>query len=331
MNGLQISKRISRALSNTPESAALHIAAVTGAKQIVQSLNTTATGLRNVRQSAEDQLGALIGTVNSNLEQIGLLNRQIQIFKAGSQNASALEDQRETLIDEVAAIIPLRQQYISDGTVKLMTREGIVLATTQSRQLEFTARPIITPDMEYAGGTGALSGLSVEGIDITPGGGGAQAVRGGALAGLFEVRDTIAPEVQLQLDALAADLIERFETPGLDATLAPGSPGLFTDAGAVLNTADTLGLSSTIAVNTVVDPDAGGDPVLMRDGLGATAPGPVSDATFATAMLGALTLGRDATTIPGLTGSRSSADMVAALSEYRAVASVSAEAGKCQP
>ncbi|MEZ5885404.1 MAG: hypothetical protein R3D56_00660 [Paracoccaceae bacterium] len=40
------------------------------------------------------------------------------------------------------------------------------------------------------------------------------------------VRDELAPEIQMQIDALARDLMERFEALGVDPTPAPGQPAL---------------------------------------------------------------------------------------------------------
>lgn len=314
-----------RSLADTPESGALQLNAVLAAGDIVGKFNALADRTRDIRQSAEGEIAQLVGTMNSNLEEIARLNRQIQVFKSGSRDASALEDRRESLVDEVASILPVKTQRMSDGTVTMMTREGIVLATTQTAKLEFSARPIVTPDMEYAGGSGILSGLTIDGVNVTPGGGGPQAIAGGALAGLFDVRDRIAPEFQAQIDAMAADLAGRFETAGLDPTTAPGSAGLFTDTGSPINSADILGLSSRIALNAAIDPAANGDPARMRDGLGAAAPGPSSNAAFPAAMLDALTESRTAGAIPGLSGLRSGAEIAAAFSELRSSARITSE------
>ena len=84
---------------------------------------------------------------------------------------------------------------------------------------------------------------------------------------------------QADLDAVARDLIERFETPGLDATVALGDPGLFTDDGVAFNPVDELGLAGRITVNALVDSAQGGESWRLRDGLGAAVPGLPGDAS----------------------------------------------------
>ncbi len=312
-------------LADNPESAALQLDVVLSAKDIASKFASVAENARQVRQNADDEIGSLVTRVNRNLEQIADLNTRIRTFGIGGRDASALEDQRELLLDEVASIVPVRTQYLDDGTATVMTKEGHILATTVPERIEFTSKPIITPDMVYADGTGILSGLTINGLDITPGGSAAQQVQGGALAGLFAVRDEMVPEFQAQIDAMAADLVDRFETGGLDATLAPGASGLFTDAGAVLDPLATEGLSSRLAVNAAVDPEAGGETWRLRDGLGATAPGPESNADLPFAMIDILSEARDASTIAGLGGDRTSLQAVAAYSELRATAQFAAE------
>ena len=67
---------------------------------------------------------------------------------------------------------------------------------------------------------------------------------GGRLAGLFQLLDVLAPEMQVRADAVARDLIERFADPAVDATLGPGDPGLFTDAGSALFLPTSLALQA---------------------------------------------------------------------------------------
>ncbi len=104
-----------------------------------------------------------------------------------------------------------------------------------------------------------------------------QMLGGGALAAEFAIRDESAPRVQAQLDGLARDVIERFQDSGVDPSLAPGAPGLFTDAGGIYAAGNEAGLASRIAVNSLVDPDAGGEAWRLRDGLGAVVPGATGD------------------------------------------------------
>lgn len=314
-----------RTLAETPELEPRQVAAAVAASDLAAKFNQISTESTRIRQSADDEIARLVTEVNSALTSIARLNRQIQIFAASGRDTSALVDQRESLIDKVAAVIPIRENRREGGVVELTTAQGLALVDTRARQLAFTASPVITPALRYDGGSGALSGLTLDGVDITPGGPGSQAVAGGAIAGHFAVRDMIAPAVSDRADALAAEVIGRLSAPGIDPTLPPGAPGLFTDDGAALDPANITGLAGRLRVNAAVDVGNGGDPSLLRDGLGATAPGPAASPTLPRAMLDAMTAPAGTTAIPGLAGSRSIAEAADMISELTAVERVSAE------
>jgi flagellar hook-associated protein 1 FlgK len=314
-----------RQLAETPELAPRQAAAAAAASDVAMKLNQISTESARVRQTADDEIARQVTEVNSALGKIAGLNRQIQVFGSSGRDTASLIDQRERLIDRVAAIVPIREQMRPDGVTELTTAQGLVLVNTRAQQIEFTPSPVITPAMRFDGGAGALGGLSLNGVDITPGGPGRQAVTGGALAGLFAVRDHIAPEFSDRADALAADLIGRLTAPGLDPTLAPGDPGLFTDAGAAHDPANLAGLAGRIRLNAAADPRAGGDPALLRDGLGAADPGAAANGALPRAMLDALTAPAAAIPIPGLSAALSLARAAEGFAELTASGRVSAE------
>jgi flagellar hook-associated protein 1 FlgK len=288
-------------------------------------MNQISTESARVRQTADADITRQVTEVNDSLGKIARLNRQIQIFASSGRDTASLIDQRERLIDRVASIVPIREHARADGVVELTTAQGLTLADTRAREIQFTPSPIITAPMRYDGGAGALSGLTLNGVDITPGGPGSQAIAGGALAGQFAIRDDIAPQVSDRADALAADLIGRLAASGVDPTLAPGAPGLFTDNGAAYDPLTLTGLAGRIQLNAAVDPDAGGDPALIRDGLGATAPGPVTNGDLPRALLDALTATGSVTMVPGLPAGLSFAGAAAGLVELTAFNRVSTE------
>lgn len=109
--------------------------------------------------------------------------------------------------------------------------------------------------------------------------------------------------------------MSRFEDPSVDTTLAVGDPGLFTDNGTALDLTVIEGLAGRLNLNTLVDPDTGGNPALLRDGLQAVAPGPLASDTVARAMLDALTDARPAGAIPGLDGNLSASQLASGITE----------------
>jgi len=290
-----------RSLSQTPESQPLQAQVLDAAKALTSAFHQLAADVQSTRQNADAKIAEQVDFVNSALKQIEKLNSEITTASAGGRDATALEDQRKVLIDKISEVLPVKEVRRSDGKIGLITTEGAVLIAETARELSFTPTNAITPDLTF--GAGDLSGLTVGTTELTPGGSGVFAVNKGVLAGLFNVRDEIAPEFQMQIDGLARDVIERFE--GVDPTLMPGDPGLFTDAGAAFNPATEIGLSGRIAVNATVDPDLGGAVWRLRDGIGAVAEGAAGNANIILAMLDSLTALRTPPAGTGLSGTLS--------------------------
>ena len=105
-----------------------------------------------------------------------------------------------------------------------------------------------------------------------------------------------ARQRRARLDAVARDLVERFDDPAVDPTLAPGAAGLFTDVGAAFDPATRSGLPAGSPSTRPSIPPRGGDLWRLRDGLGAAAPGPAGSALSLAALAAALHADR----LPGL-------------------------------
>jgi len=101
-------------------------------------------------------------------------------------------------------------------------------------------------------------------------GSGAGLFDGGTLGALCELRDRIAPQVQSEMDAYAADLIDRFQSLMPASALDAAGNGVFVDSGAGAGTGTQVGLAGRLAVNAAVDPSVGGAVWRLRDGLAAT-------------------------------------------------------------
>lgn len=278
-------ERSLRDLANQPANGAAQIVAVDSAKQLARALNFLSKSVQSIRQDADRAIGDAVVQVNAALKQIESLNAQIERASTAKRDASALLDERDRQIDFVNREVPVRTLIRENGRVDLITQEGVPLIAGQARQLSFAPRPVVTADDTLA--NGALSGLSVDGVSITPGAGG-RAISGGAIAGRFAVRDEIAVDASADIDAFAAGLINRVSTPGLDPSAPPGAPGLFTDAGAPLNSPYGPGLASRFAVNAAVDPEQGGNAARLRDGLYAQTPGSAGSNALLVGLIDAL-------------------------------------------
>ncbi|QYX57077.1 flagellar hook-associated protein FlgK [Roseovarius sp. SCSIO 43702] len=272
------------------------------AGELARTFRAVSTEIQGQRESAEAAIATSVATLNRSLEQVSDLNSEIQAALRGGFDHSALEDQRQVVIDRISSIVPVRETAREDGAVGLVSTGGAILLDRRPARFDFTPANAIVADMTVTGG--GLSQVLVNGEPVPTGGKGGP-LRGGELAALFEIRDTHAVAVQDALDAVARGLVERFAAPSVDATLTPGDPALFTDGGQPFDSADETGLASRLDLNALVDPDRGGASWRLRDGLGAAAPGQTGDASILAAMRDALAV-RSPLGAPGAGGATAS-------------------------
>lgn len=252
-------------------------------------LNEAQDQVSDVRSVADRNIAQSVENLNLMLSQVASLNRDIVTADVNGHDISGFHDQRQELIDRVAEMVPVRTIQQEHGAILLMTRRGATLADHNSAKLSFTKANTIMPHM--TGMNGMLDTISVNGdpVDMLSG---TSVLAGGSLEALFQIRDQGSLEMQAHLDSIALELAERFSDLPADTTSGPGMPGLFTDAGARAMTANEVGLSGRLSVNSNVDPKQGGFAWRVRSGLNAGAPNEAGNGGVLTNMLDALTENR---------------------------------------
>ncbi|WP_226780092.1 flagellar hook-associated protein FlgK [Oceaniglobus trochenteri] len=292
----QLEGRLVEAASR-PDSEVRLQSVVAAARDLSSRINDIGDGLQAERGAADKAIADDVRLLNTTLAEIRDLNAGIARH-SGTGDANALKDQRQVLIDRISEVVPIRSIPRDRDAVALMTVGGQIILDGQAAEFGFTRANAVTPDMTL--GAGQLSGLTLDGkpIEMNTHGG---RMDGGRLAASFALRDQLAPEAQGYLDNLARDLIERFESSGLDPTRGPGDPGLFTENGAALSATPAVGLAQRLRLNALVDPDQGGSATRLRDGLGAMVPGPVGESGLLQSLADAL--GETRPTVLGLSTS----------------------------
>ncbi|KIC10347.1 flagellar hook protein FlgK [Leisingera sp. ANG-M1] len=263
------------------------------ANTLADSISRTAEGLRDLRIVADNAIGAQVDKVNQALKEIEKLNARIMVVEAGGMDAVSMHDQRDQLIDQINEIIPVNVVQRDNGQLSLYSAGGVMLLDHKASELTFTPSRDIMPHMTL--GNGLLSGIEVNGrsIDTSTDG----PLRGGTLTAQFEIRDVTAVEAQEDLDAMAADLIERFQDPALDATIGATDAGIFTDDGAFFDPVNTVGISNRIDLNNLVALDGAAETWRFRDGLYAAGQGDPGDSSLLQAYSDALNTNRTVSSI----------------------------------
>ena len=275
--------------NSRPDSNARLTSVVTAAGELTRHLNTISDEIQSQRMQADADLATQIDLLNTSLEQVEDLNVQIFQMQNSGRDTSGLQDQRQLVIDTIAELVPVQEVARDGGKVALFTTSGAVLLEDTAAEIGFTPTGFIAPDMSLT--AGSLSGVTINTVPISTTGSFVP-LGGGSIGALFDVRDQLMPEAQEAIDAVSRDLVDRFEDLTVDTTRTATDPGFFTDAGAVLDPLDEIGLAGRISVNALADPSQGGDAWRVRDGMMAAAPGAPGDSSLINRMIEATTASR---------------------------------------
>lgn len=235
--------------------------------------------LQQARDQADGRIANDIDILNRTLGAIARLNDDIQRQTITGGDPHALTDQRQVLIDQVAAILPVTEIPRRDGRVMLLGADGTILLDREAASFSFvrTMQPRADERAEVGGVATIALGSRQLGAD-------AKLFGSGSLGAALELRDRTAPQLQDQLDVLAAELVDRFAQADVDPTLPSGQQGLFVDQ----SVTPAQGSAGTLALNPAIDPTQPATVSRLRDGLYASVPGPVGENGQLARLLGAL-------------------------------------------
>lgn len=252
------------------------------ASSLTGRLNDAEADIQVQRMQADRQIASAVDTLNTSLNQIVTLNEKIVEANVNGRNTSSFLDQRQSLIDQVSELIPVREMRRSHDSISLVSANGMMLIDHSAINIEFSKSNLIMPHMLVENGD--LGTLQIDGDQYNLGDDNGP-LSGGRLQALFELRDKSSVQLQSQLDAFALDLSARFQDLPSDILAPPSSPGLFTDNGALANAIDELGLAGRLKVNVGVDPAEGGELWRLRGGLHALSETPKGEAALVSDMI----------------------------------------------
>lgn len=274
-----------RELSGDPAASYLQSAAVDAAQDVADGLNEAADRVLDERTRLDGAIGDAVDRVNVLLGEVERYNAEIKRGIALLSDTTELDSARSAVVNELSEYVGLQAIPQDDGGLLLLTSTGFVLVDDFAVTLDFNAVGAVTAAMDLDGAApNGISDLRINGQDVTPGSAPQQVITNGRLSALFDARDRTTVTAQNQLDALARDLIARFDntlSPGVEPAIAAGDPGLFSVA---FGAAADPGVASQISLNPLV----AADQTELRDGIGVV--GAVSgDNTHVLALLDAFT------------------------------------------
>ncbi|MCE1236214.1 MAG: flagellar hook-associated protein FlgK [Hyphomicrobiales bacterium] len=225
-------------LASQPDSTAAQIEVVNSATVLAQTLNSLSSSVTDLSNSVSTSISEGVDQVNTLTQQISDLNKQIVLAQSQNADTTGLQDARDQAILSLSNYVGVDAQPMSDGTVRVTTTGGLTLVdNAQATQLTLGGDGKI----RVASSTG--TGADVIGTGL---------VTSGSLAGLVEVRDTILPQVQDQLDQVAAGLASALSDTTTAGTAATsGTQAGYSIDASDLSSGNTLTLTYTdTATNT---------------------------------------------------------------------------------
>lgn len=255
-----------QALNTSPDSYATRATVVSRAQQIATGLNSLTREVQALRQEAETQMSNAVDQLNLSLTALQKVTQKLADVSGGEASRATLMDQRDRLVSDIAQYIDVRVDYRADGTVALMTRNGVGLLDGNAVKFSFhpagamSADKLASNDPAQNGvGRILISTMSGSQIDVVQ----QNVAQSGTLAALVELRDKTLVAAQSQLDEIAAGLAQALSTinvAGDEASVGTQS-GYELDLGGIRNGNDfTLnytagGASRSIKVVRVDQPD----------------------------------------------------------------------------
>lgn len=246
------------AYAASPGSTSVAGAVLTAAQNMAAGLNQASATVASVRETADQNMTAAVADINSQLASFQTINDSIVKGLATGADVSDLQDQRDTILQSLSKDIGVSTVSQSNGGMAIYTDSGAVL-------FDVTARSVTMQATSAYSASTVGAAVYVDGVPVT-GANATMPIQSGALAGLADLRDNVAPQYQAQLDSIAGGLINAFAET--NQSTGGQLPGLFTYSGATALPGSSLiaGLSGAIAVSSAVDPSQGGSLNLIRDG-----------------------------------------------------------------
>lgn len=228
-------------LGTNPTSSTVRSAVRQQSANLTDKFKQLASGLDAFRQEIEGRISTGVVEINSMLEGIADINRQIVTQEAGGGAANDLIDSRARLINKLAEVIPIQTRNQPNGSI-LVRSSGVGLVDG-----------VYPLEVEVREAGGVITIGTTGGANITP--------ASGSLNALMDVANTDIPGMRQVLDDLAATIVSEVNASHVTGTSPAGTTGVnfFDPTG---TTATSINLSADVLAS--LDAISAGTP----DGVG---------------------------------------------------------------
>lgn len=185
----------------SPNNALEHTEVVRRAQDVTEQLQQMSVSIQDLRLQADQKLSDIAVEINSLVNEIDTLNDDIIASGSVSRETSDLEDQRDLKVTRLSELIDIRYFSRSDGDLVVFTSNGRTLVDTVPPSITHVSASAVTPTTTHS--EGDFGGFFI-GSSENPANDATTDIRDGQAKGLIDIRDTVLPNLQSQIDELAA-------------------------------------------------------------------------------------------------------------------------------
>lgn len=225
-------------LASSPSSSSDKSSVVTAASNLASGISSLSSTIQTLRTQASSDIGTTVTAINSDLNTLQSLNSQIAAARSTGADTSTLEDQRDTTLADLSSKMGVQSYVNSSGQLMVYDQAGDQLLGDQgATTLTYANNGQLSAATSYPG---QISGIMVGGKDIT------SSVTTGELGGLIQLRDSILPAQQDQLDQLATTLISTANAATNAGTASPPPSSLTSDG--TVSASDSFSATGTVRI-----------------------------------------------------------------------------------
>lgn len=185
-------------LGVSPDSSTAQSSTIDAAVRTAEKLNTMTREIQELRGQADRDVADNITTINALLADIANLNNKVVHDQAIGAASADLEDKRDEAIKKVASFLDVQTFPRENGAVMVYTSAGAPLVDNTAITLTHTALTTVSAEQTMAASN--FTAISANHVDIT------SSIRRGALKGAIDLRDTVLPNMQAELDELSRNM-----------------------------------------------------------------------------------------------------------------------------
>jgi flagellar hook-associated protein 1 len=242
-------------LASNPSSYSDQAAVVGAAQALTQNLNSMTASIQQTRTQAEQGIATDVQAANNALQQIAQINQQLEGASNLDSATATLEDQRDQDVTQLTQLMNVNVVQNPNNQISIFTGTGQQLvAGTQASQLNFDNAGTLSATSLWSAdpsqdGVGTITMVSPSGTttDLIA----SNAIQSGQLAAYIQMRDSILPQAQNQLDEMANQMSQALSNQTTNGTTATSGSqsGYSVDVGS-LSPGNTVQLTYTDSSDT---------------------------------------------------------------------------------